>query len=69
MIYLNDRYFAFGSHLTGWSPNDNVYSTATSLHGPWTAWATFAKVGSDTYDSQTNYVLDYNGRVIYMGDR
>jgi hypothetical protein len=65
MIYLNGQYYAFGSHLTGWSPNDNVYTTATSLYGPWTSWTTFAEIGSNTYDSQTNYVLSYDGNVMY----
>ncbi|CAJ2502529.1 Uu.00g099230.m01.CDS01 [Anthostomella pinea] len=62
-------YYMFGSHLTGWDPNDNVYSTATSLAGPWSAWATFADVGSDTYDSQTNYILPLGDGAVYLGDR
>jgi hypothetical protein len=69
MIYQNGRYYAFGSHLTGWRPNDNIYSTASSLFGPWSSWATFAPTGTNTYDSQTNFILQYNGKVIYMGDR
>jgi hypothetical protein len=36
----------------------------------WTAWQTFADVGSNTYSSQTNYILDYGGgNIMYMGDR
>ncbi|KAI8629983.1 carbohydrate-binding module family 35 protein [Xylariaceae sp. FL1651] len=62
-------YFMFGSHLTGWSPNDNVYSTATSMSGPWSAWKTFADTGSNTYNSQTNYILPLGDGAIYMGDR
>lgn len=69
MVRLNGRYYMFGSHLTGWSPNDNVYSTATSLSGPWSSWANFAPSGSNTFSSQTNFILPYNGKVIYMGDR
>lgn len=59
----------FGSHLTGWNPNDNVYSTATSLSGPWSAWKTFADSGSNTYASQTTYILPFGDGAIYMGDR
>ena len=70
MLKYNGRYYMFGSKLTGWDPNDNVYSTSTSLSSGWSSWATFADKGSNTYSSQTHYVLDYgNGNVMYMGDR
>ena len=59
----------FGSHLTGWKTNDNVYSTAKSLSGPWSEWKTFAEPGSNTYDSQTNFVLQLANTTIYMGNR
>ncbi|PQE29331.1 Glycosyl hydrolase family 43 protein [Rutstroemia sp. NJR-2017a WRK4] len=62
-------YFMFASHLSGWSPNDNVYCTATSLSGPWSAWSTFATSGTNTYNSQTAAVVNINGIVMYMGDR
>ncbi|ATZ50667.1 hypothetical protein BCIN_06g01600 [Botrytis cinerea B05.10] len=62
-------YFMFASHLSGWDPNDNVYTTATNLSGPWSAWTTFATVGSNTYSSQTAAVVSINGVVMYMGDR
>ncbi|PYH44667.1 glycosyl hydrolase family 43 protein [Aspergillus saccharolyticus JOP 1030-1] len=64
-----DTYFMFASQLTGWSANDNKYTTATNLSGPWSDWADFAPAGSDTYDSQTSFVADINGLVMYMGDR
>lgn len=69
VVKKNDHYFMFGSHLSGWDPNDNVYSYATSLSGPWSSWQTFATVGSKTYSSQTNYVLPFGDGAIYMGDR
>ncbi|CCO30579.1 hypothetical protein BN14_04609 [Rhizoctonia solani AG-1 IB] len=31
-------YFMFASQLTGWNTNDNMYSTSTSLSGPWSSW-------------------------------
>jgi hypothetical protein len=66
----NGVYFMFGSTLSGWLPNDNLYSTATSLTGPWSDWQKFAPSGSNTFDSQTSYVLPISDDlVIYMGDR
>ncbi|KFY24570.1 hypothetical protein V493_05154 [Pseudogymnoascus sp. VKM F-4281 (FW-2241)] len=49
--------------------NDNVYTTATSLSGPWATWKKFADSGSNTYSSQTTAVVSINGVVMYMGDR
>ncbi|KAI5863627.1 carbohydrate-binding module family 35 protein [Durotheca rogersii] len=77
LVRLAGRYYVFGSKLTGWDPNDNVYSTATALAGPWSAWQTFAAAGSKTYTSQTSFVLpvggDANGSAptgaLYLGDR
>ncbi|MCJ1444787.1 MAG: hypothetical protein MMC23_005289 [Stictis urceolatum] len=69
MIKKNGVYFIFGSHLTGWDANDNVYSTSTSISGPWSSWKTFAPSGTNTFDSQTNYILPVGSNVMYMGDR
>ncbi|KAI0009914.1 galactan 1,3-beta-galactosidase [Xylariaceae sp. FL0662B] len=63
-------YFMFGSRLTGWDANDNVYSTASAPSGPWSDWATFADPGSNTYDSQTTFVLPLgDDGALYLGDR
>ncbi|KAH8811140.1 glycoside hydrolase family 43 protein [Xylogone sp. PMI_703] len=64
-----NTYFMFASHESGWSPNDNIYCTATKLTGPWSAWANFAPSGTNTYSSQTAAVVSVNGVVMYMGDR
>ncbi|KAI1207603.1 carbohydrate-binding module family 35 protein [Annulohypoxylon truncatum] len=70
LLKQNGRYYMFGSHLTGWDPNDNVYSTSTSLTSGWSAWATFATVGSNTYSSQTNFILPVGpSAAVYLGDR
>lgn len=70
LLKLNGRYYMFGSKLTGWDPNDNVYSTSTSLTSGWSAWKTFADAGSKTYTSQTNAVLPVgSSAAIYLGDR
>ncbi|KAF9882434.1 galactan 1, 3-beta-galactosidase [Colletotrichum karsti] len=69
ILKRNGYYFMFGSRLTGWNANDNVYSYATSLSGPWSTWRTFAPAGSNTFTSQTTFILPVGDMVIYMGDR
>ncbi|KAM0421159.1 hypothetical protein ACHAPT_011051 [Fusarium lateritium] len=70
MVKQNGLYYLFASQLTYWYANDNQYTTSTSLTGPWAPWKTFAKVGSNTYDSQVTFVLPTNdSSAIYMGDR
>jgi hypothetical protein len=63
-------YYLFGSDLTGWSANDNKYTTAASLEGPWRDWQDFAPPGSKTFDSQVSAVVPLGGdRFMYVGDR
>ncbi|PGH23893.1 hypothetical protein AJ80_01955 [Polytolypa hystricis UAMH7299] len=69
VLKKNGIYYMFGSHLTGWDPNDNVYSTATSMSGPWSGWKEFADDGSNTYHSQTTFILPVGDTAVYMGDR
>ena len=73
MIKKDGRYYVLGSRLTGWSLNDNVYATATSLSGPWSAFRNFAAPGTKTYGSQTANVITVQGTAgttyIYAGDR
>ncbi|TDZ13346.1 hypothetical protein C8035_v004418 [Colletotrichum spinosum] len=70
LVKRNGFYFIFGSHLTGWNANDNVYSYAESLSGPWSNWTEFAPVGSNTFSSQVSYVLPLGAdKAVYMGDR
>ncbi|WP_208870677.1 hypothetical protein [Streptomyces aquilus] len=42
MVKVGGTYYMLGSHLTDWSLNDNVYATATSPSGPWSAWKDLA---------------------------
>ncbi|KAH1839970.1 hypothetical protein KXV51_004952 [Aspergillus fumigatus] len=69
MYKKNGVYFMFGSQLTGWSTNDNKYTTSTSISGPWSSWANFAPSGSNTFNSQTTFILGVGDTVMYMGDR
>ncbi|WP_020119044.1 RICIN domain-containing protein [Streptomyces canus] len=73
MLKINGMYYVFGSHLTGWSLNDNIYATATSLSGPWSAFRNFAAPGTHTYGSQTANVITVQGTsgttYLYAGDR
>jgi hypothetical protein len=73
MAKINGTYYLLGSHLTGWSTNDNVYSTATSLTGPWSSYRNVAAPGTHTYNSQTANVITVQGAsgttYIYAGDR
>ena len=58
-----------------WYSHDNVYATATSIEGPWTYRGRFAPKGTDTWNSQSTFVLPVvasDGKkitYIYMGDR
>jgi hypothetical protein len=73
MAKVGGRYFLLTSHLTGWGTNDNVYATATSPSGPWSAFTNFAPAGTRTYDSQTSFLLPISGSAgtnyVYIGDR
>ncbi|KAH7186591.1 glycosyl hydrolase [Fusarium oxysporum] len=69
MIKQNGLYYLFGSQLTYWYANDNKYTTATSLSGPWSSWEPFADVGTNTYDSQVTFVLPMGSGTFYLGDR
>ena len=73
MMKIGGTYYIFGSHLTGWSANDNAYATATSLSGPWSSLTTFAPAGTSTYGSQTANIITIQGSAgttyIYAGDR
>jgi hypothetical protein len=70
MVKTNGRYYLLASHLTGWSTNDNDYSTATSIGGPWSAWRPVAPVGTNTFTSQTANIIPVAGTTfLYAGDR
>lgn len=45
--------------------NDNKYTTSTSISGPWSSWANFAPSGSNTFNSQTTFILGVGDTVMY----
>jgi hypothetical protein len=73
MAKIGGTYYLFGSHLTGWSTNDNQYATATSITGTWSGWHSFAPSGTNTCNSQTTSVLPVSGSgttsYVFLGDR
>ncbi|KAL3439913.1 glycosyl hydrolase [Aspergillus insuetus] len=70
MIKRDGLYYLFASGLTFWFANDNLYTTATSLTGPWAEWRMFAKPASATYSSQVSFILPIGpSSALYMGDR
>jgi beta-xylosidase len=73
MVKSGGRYYLLASKLTGWSTNDNVYATATSLTGTWSSFRPFAPAGTNTYNSQTANIIPVQGTsgttYIFAGDR
>jgi len=73
MAKIGGTYYLSGSHLTGWATNDNQYTTATSISGPWSSWRSFAPSGTNTCNSQTTSILPVSGSsgtsYIFLGDR
>lgn len=76
LIKKDGVYFWFGSQLTGWDCNDNMFATAADLHGPWSDFRPFTPEGSRTYQSQCDIIVPLDGadqwhasRFLYIGDR
>jgi hypothetical protein len=73
MFKANGYYFLIMSHETGWSSNDDQYSYATSIGGPWSTPTDVATPNTLTYNSQSTFVLPVTGTsgttYMYMGDR
>jgi hypothetical protein len=73
LVHYQGLYYVMGSHLTGWGANPDVYATARSLRGPWSKFRNIAPPRTNTYNSQSGFLLKIVGTrhtaVIYMGDR
>lgn len=72
IVHYQGLYYVIGSHLTGWKANPNVYATAKSLAGPWSAFHNLAPPATNTYGAQSTMLLKVVGTkattVIFMGD-
>jgi len=69
MVRHEGRYYLFGSDLTGWSMNDNMYTSAPALEGPWGDWRSIAPPGTHTFESQVSVVAPVGDGFVYIGDR
>lgn len=73
LVKANGRYYVLASHLTGWSTNDDVYASSTSLSSGWTSFQDFAPGGTHTYNTQVANIIQVQGSsgtaYIYAGDR
>jgi hypothetical protein len=65
-------YYWMGSSKTGWRANDNFYSTAPSITGPWTYRGYIAPQGKLTWMTQVTWAIPVVGSsgttYIYQGD-
>ena len=72
LVHYEGLYYQIASGLTGWAPNPNKYSTAKSLEGPWTEFKDIAPPETNTYGSQSTFMLKVVGSkktsVIFMAD-
>lgn len=72
LVKYDGLYYLVASWMSGWNPNPNQYATATSLAGPWSQFKDIAPPATNTYGSQSTYLLKVTGSqktaVIFMGD-
>ncbi len=65
-------YYFIGSDKTGWRANDDFYSTAKSMNGPWTYKGYIAPQGKKTWMTQSTWVQPIVGSqgtvFMYWGD-
>ena len=73
VIKAAGTYYLLGSHLSGWNTNPNQYATAPALAGPWSEFKDVAPPQTNTYNSQTAFILPVVGTqattYVYLGDR
>lgn len=73
IVNYNGLYYAIGSALTGWAPNPNKFATAKSLRGPWSSFKDIAPSETNTYNSQSTFMLKITGSkstsVIFVADQ
>lgn len=68
----DDTYYWIGSDKTGWRANDDFYSTAPAMTGPWTYKGYLAPMGKKTWMTQSTWVTPIAGSegttYVYWGD-
>ena len=73
IVHYDGLYYTVGSALTGWNPNPNKYATAEKLEGPWSEFKDIAPPATNTYGSQSSFMLKVVGTnkttVILMADQ
>lgn len=73
MLHHDGKYYWFSSQTTSWERNDNMYVSSESLSGPWSEPRNIAPEGTNTWNSQTSFILpivnDSDTTFMYMGDR
>jgi beta-galactosidase len=71
-IFKHDgKYFLITSGCTGWDPNPAEYAVTDDIMGEWKVMGDpcIGDTKGNTFDSQSTYVLPFQGRYIYMADR
>ncbi len=67
-----NTYYWIGSDKTGWRANDDFYSTAPAMTGPWTYHGYLAPAGKLTWMTQSTWVVQVAGSggttYVYWGD-
>lgn len=63
----NGLYYMLTSACTGWSPNQGKYAVSNQLSGGWSDLQDFGD--ATTFDSQPTWVIEREGKYIYIGDR
>jgi hypothetical protein len=67
----NGLYYLITSAATSWDPNQAKYTTASSMHGPWSPLQNLGN--ATTYDTQSAFVIPVHGSqattYIFAGDR
>jgi hypothetical protein len=67
-VYKKDgKYYMLSSWCTGWAPNQGKWGVADSMEGDWSLLEDFGD--ETTFASQPAFVLQKDGRDIYVGDR
>jgi hypothetical protein len=72
VFHAGNTWYWIGSDKTGWRANDDFYSTAPAITGPWTYQGYLAPEGKKTWMTQSTWVVPVAGSqgtvYVYWGD-